>query len=257
MIEIENVSVVCDGQAILEDISFNLVGGECLAIIGPNGSGKSTLLALLSGYLWPSTGSVTVAGQVFGKTNLGKLRQSIGLIEPSRMPSFDERMVVREMVATGLFGSLMLPIDCEIGIRDWARVDNEINAVGLNKHAKDSFGLLSTGEKMKAYIARAMVSGPELLLLDEPTVGLDIGARAMFMESLENTMKRYPRPTIVIVSHHLDELPRDVDKVMLMKDGMVFEFGRPEEILTSQKLSVLFDCKVNVFEKDGRYAASA
>ncbi len=256
MIDINGVSVICGGRAILEDVSLRVDNGVCCAIIGPNGSGKSTLLAILSGYLWPTVGSVTIAGKVFGKVSLDEVRKMIGLIEPSRMPKFDEEMTVRELVATGLFGSVMLPIDAEINPNQWKCVDAEIESVDLARHVDGMCGTLSTGERMKALIARAMVSQAKLLLLDEPTVGLDIGARAVCMNTLDDLLSRPGSPTVVIVSHHLDELPRNVDQIVLMKDGTVFDSGCAEDMLTTEKLSRLYDCDIFVFRRDGRYAAS-
>ena len=105
-VNLENVSVVRWGRPILTNISVQVAAGSCCAILGPNGSGKSTLLAILSGYLWPSSGSVSIGGQVFGKVDLAEIRSTIGLIEPSRSPAFDPDMSVREVVATGLFGTI-------------------------------------------------------------------------------------------------------------------------------------------------------
>lgn len=226
-------------------------------MVGPNGSGKSTLLSVLAGYTWPTAGQVTIAGHLFGRVNLADVRRQIGLIEPSRMPGFSNHLRLRELIATGFFGSIMLPIGTRVPPDQWRRVDSEIRALGLAGRERDLFGSLSTGEQMKALIARAMVSGATILLLDEPTVGLDIGARAAFMSTLEELVTRPQRPTVVVVSHHLDELPRNVDNVVLMKEGSIFDAGRPDEMLTSERLSRLYECGVHVFRRDGRYAASA
>jgi len=257
MIEVSHVTVVRGRRPILRDISLHVEQGTCCAVVGPNGSGKSTLLSLLAGYTWPSAGKVAIAGHLFGRVNLADVRRQIGLIEPSRMPGFSNRVRLRELIATGFFGSVMLPISTPVSPDQWRRVDTEIRAMGLAGRKRDVFGSLSTGERMKALIARAMVSGASILLLDEPTVGLDIGARAAFMSTLEDLVTRPQSPTVVIVSHHLDELPRNVDTVVLMKEGSIFDTGRPDEILTSEKLSRLYDCHVHVFQRNGRYAATA
>jgi iron complex transport system ATP-binding protein len=229
--------------------------GRCCAILGPNGSGKSALLAVLSGYLWPTLGTVCVDGQVYGHVPLGEVRRKIGLIEPSRSPRFDDRMRVRDVVATGLFGTVVLPMYEEIAGSRRRRVDDELHAIGMLPMAERAYGDLSSGEQMKTLLARAMVADASILLLDEPTVGLDIGSRAACVAVLDRLLERPDSPTVVIVSHHLDELPRAVSRVVLLKAGRIVGQGSPEEFLTSAHLSALFDCRVDVLRNDGRYVA--
>jgi len=255
-IHLENVSVIRWGHSILTDVSLQVAPGSCCAILGPNGSGKSTLLAVLSGYTWPTSGVVRIGGHVYGAVDLAAVRRTIGLIEPSRSPAFDERMSVRDVVATGLFGTIRLPYHDEISSQEWTRVEAEIEAFGLDRLEKSGFSQLSTGEQMKTLLARAMVGRPQLLLLDEPTAGLDMGARAVCIGALDRLLSRPRHPTVVMISHHLDELPRSVSQVVLFKQGRVFGNGTPEAMLTSENLSRLLDCRVAVFRNDGRYMAS-
>lgn len=254
-IDLENVSVIRWGRAILTDISMQVAAGSCCAILGPNGSGKSTLLAILSGYMWPSSGGVSIGGQVFGKVDLAEIRSTIGLIEPSRSPAFDPDVSVREIVATGLFGTIRLPIDRDVSSAQWRRVDEEVEQFGLGELHDSAFAEVSTGEQMKVLLARALVGKAGLLLLDEPTAGLDMGTRAACIGVLERLLNRRNHPTVVIVTHHLDELPRLVDQVVLLKEGGVLGQGPAEQVLTSEKLSTLFDCRVEVFRSNGRYVA--
>ena len=239
----------------MSDVDFSVAAGDCCAILGPNGSGKSSLLAVLSGYLWPSTGTVVIDGQVYGRVVLAEVRRSIGLIEPSRAPAFGARMAVREVVATGLFGTIMLPLHRDVEDSQWRRVDEELESVGMETLGERAYGDLSSGEQMKTLLARAMIARPRILLLDEPTVGLDMGSRASCIGALDRLMERAEPPTVVIVSHHLDELPRAVNRVALMKDGRLVELGAPRELLTSAHLSTLFDCRVDVLENEGRFVA--
>lgn len=255
-IDLENVSVVRQGHAILTGISLRVAPGTCCAVLGPNGSGKSTLLAVLSGYLWPTSGAVCIGGQTYGQVELARVRRGIGLIEPSRSPMFDERMSVHEVVATGLFGTIRLPLHEEVSATAWDRVENEIRSFGLGGLANDAFSQVSTGEQMKTLLARAMIGKPRLLLLDEPTTGLDMGARAACIGVLDRLLRRPDHPTVVMISHHLDELPSAVDQVVLLKRGRVFGDGPPAAVLTSEKLSRLLDCRVEVLKSKGRYVAS-
>ncbi len=255
-IELKNVGVTRRGHAILTDITLSIEAGACCAILGPNGSGKSALVAVLSGYLWPSTGTVTVNGDTFGQVDLSEVRRRIGLIEPSRAPKLDPQMSVREVAATGLFGTIMLPLHEEVGREQWQRVDAELAAVGLDPIADRAYGDLSSGEQMKTLLARALVSDAHILLLDEPTVGLDMGSRAACIAVLDGLLARPDPPTLVIVSHHLDELPHAVSQVVLLKASRVIGQGPPAMLLTSVSLSELFDCRVQVFRSDGRFVAS-
>jgi len=254
-VNLENASVVRWGWTILTDISLQIAAGSCCAILGPNGSGKSTLLSVLSGYMWPSSGAVSIGGQVFGKVDLAQIRSTIGLIEPSRSPAFDSHVPVREIIATGLFGTIRLPIHRDVLPEQWRRVEEEIELFGLSGLRDSAFDQLSTGEQMKVLLARALVGKAGLLLLDEPTAGLDMGARAACIGVLERLLNRRNHPTVVIVTHHLDELPRCVDQVVLIKAGSVLADGPAEGVLTSEKLSELFGCRVEVFRRNGRYIA--
>jgi iron complex transport system ATP-binding protein len=256
-IELRNIGVVRNQQPILQDVSLTIGRGACCAILGPNGSGKSALMAVLSGYLWPSAGTVCIDGAMLGRVSLDEVRQSIGLIEPSRAPKFDDWMTVREVAATGLFGTIMLPLHEDLTESQWRRVDAELASIGLQALATHRYGDLSSGEQMKTLLARAMISNARILLLDEPTVGLDIGSRAACVDVLDRLAARSDPPTIVIVSHHLDELPHAVGHVLLMKAGRVFAQGTPETMLTSSNLSELFGCRIEVFRNDGRFVASA
>jgi len=256
VIHLEDVSVVRWGHSILAGISLRVAPGACCAVLGPNGSGKSTLLAVLSGYVWPTSGTVRIGDQRYGEVELAQVRRSLGLIEPSRSPAFDARLSVRDVVATGLFGTIRLPLHEEIPSQAWHRIEDEIGSFGLGGLAEDAFAQLSTGEQMKVLLARAMIGQPQLLLLDEPTAGLDMGARAVCIGAVDRLLNQPGHPTVVIISHHLDELPRSVNQVVLLKRGSVFGEGSPETTLTSEKLSRLLECRVEVFQSNGRYVAS-
>ncbi len=256
-IELKNVGVVRSGRPILKEITLTVARGACCAILGPNGSGKSALMAVLAGYVWPSEGSVRIDGSAWGQVSLEEVRRTIGLIEPSRAPKFDDGMTVREVVATGLFGTIMLPLYDDLTPEQWRRVDAELGSVGLQALSKQRYGDLSSGEQMKTLLARALIAHAKILLLDEPTVGLDIGARAACVEALDRLAARPDPPTLVIVSHHLDELPRSVGQVILMKAGRIVAQGPPDAMLTSSHLSTLFGCRIEVFQNDGRFIASA
>ena len=253
ILKLENINYYRGQSQILSNINFELNRGENLAIIGANGAGKSTIVALLTGYDWPSNGKIRVMGQTFGKVNLFELRRHIGLISTSRIPEFLPGKKVREIVATGFFGSIVLPMSQEVTKEQWESVEHELKFIGMESHAEKTFKTLSTGEKMRTLIARALISEPKLLVLDEPTAGLDMKARALIIKTLEQMHERKERPSIVIVSHHLEELPKNLDKAMLIKDGKILVQGEPMDVITSFFISSTFDCKAEVYEKEGRY----
>lgn len=255
-IDLQGVNVVRSGSRILEGIDLRVPKRACCAVMGPNGSGKSCLMSILSGYAWPSSGKVTVNGHVFGRVPLDRVRRDIGLIEPSRSPQFSRSMRVRDLVATGLFGTIRLPLGQDVTEAQWRLVEAEIERLGLQSFQDSPFGRLSTGEQMKALIARAMLSRPQLLLLDEPTVGLDMGTRARLIQQIDALHTRTPCPTVVVVTHHLDELPPHVDHVLLLKAGRVLAQGPPETVLTSERMSDLFSCRIRVLRDCGRFVAN-
>jgi iron complex transport system ATP-binding protein len=257
IISLKNVTVIRDNIKILSDINLQVMQGQCCVVIGPNGAGKSALAAVLSGYLWPQSGSVSILGQIYGQVDVQNVRRKIGLIEPSRIPQFDETMSVREVVATGLFGTIVLPPDKKITKHQWKRVDSQISFFRLKKQKSTEIGILSTGEQSKVLIARAMISQPKMLILDEPTRGLDMGNRAIVVKVLNKLHKQKNPPTMIIISHHLDELPKSPEQVVLLKKGKILQQGKPQQVLTSANLSKTFGCIVKVIKHKGSYLASA
>jgi len=256
-IELRHVTVVRGDRAILRDVDLRVPTGSCCAILGPNGAGKSAIVAVLAGFMWPTQGEVVVEGRAFGQVDLHQVRRGIGLVEPSRSPGFAEDMPVWEVVATGLFGTFMLPICGELSAGQGARVDAEVLALGLAPLRRHLFRTLSTGEQMRVLLARALVGRTRILLLDEPTAGLDMGARAACMDALETLSARPRPPTVLLVTHHLDELPRTVDQVVLLRQGEVLVAGEPEAVLTGDRLGGLFNCRVAVIRQHGRFVAVA
>ena len=256
VISLKNVCVARGKSRILSDINFSVRPSQCCAVIGGNGSGKSTLIAVLSGYIWPGRGEVRVLGRRYGQVDLAQVREQVGLIESSRVPAVDDRLSVRETVATGLWGTLVLPCHKEITDEDWLKVDAEVTSMGLEGLSGARLGQLSTGERMKALIARALLSQPKLLMLDEPTAGLDMGARTGVVAALEKKLRSDAGLACVIVSHHLNEIPYPLDKVVLLKSGRIIAQGEPGVVLTSENLSRTFDCQVDVARSNGRYLAT-
>jgi len=251
--ELQAVGVLVGGRWILRDVNLAIPAGKCCAVIGPNGCGKSTLARVLAGYVWASAGRVRILGETLGETDLHLLRRRVKLVQPNAPVDFDPSMSAGDVVLTGVFGTVVLfdqPTDSD---RDLAR--ELMRRMGVGRLAESAFGTLSTGEKMRTLIARAMMVEPALLLLDEPAAGLDLPGREILLAGLDEVMSHPEPPTILLVSHHLEEMPASTNWAILMRDGTVASAGPARDVLTDEKMSAAFGVPVRVHHVGGRYAA--
>ena len=251
-IEIRDAGLSVGGHRILERIRWSVPVGARAAVLGPNGSGKSTLLRLLTGYLHPTAGSLSVLGSRIGAVNLHALRRRIGIVDPSGPFQPVRRSGVLDVVLTGFFGNLTIDFDHPTGRQREAGLA-ALEQVGLAKHENQRFHTLSTGEQRRALLARALVRRPELLVLDEPTAGLDLLARETLLATIELLTRSAPEMTTLLVTHHLDELLPDVSEVLLLSEGAVSAAGAPRTVLTAENLSRAFGCPVTVGCRNGRW----
>lgn len=252
VLHLDQVGWTIQGREVLRDVSWELMPGGCAAILGPNGCGKSTLSRLITGYLFPTVGRVEILGQRLGEIDTHALRRELGIVDPGSPLLQDERLEVLQLVLTGFFGNFCpyfdepTPAQRDHGVRALAQV-------GLEKQARQLFATLSTGEQRRALLARALVRDPRLLLLDEPTAGLDLRARETLLATIQRLTDAHPQRTIVIITHHLEELLPGTREVLLMARGTVVAHGKPEEVLTSALLEKAFDCPVRVGRERGRW----
>lgn len=261
-VDVRDLVVVRQGTTILDRVSCRLERGRYTAILGPNGCGKTTFARCLLGQMFATRGSVTVLGRTLGQTDIRKLRRRIGIVNPTTDAGgyhtmgavVDADLSAIEAVITGFFATVGLYDSYSDEQRDRAR--ELLTMVGLSHRTDLRFGLLSTGEQRRALIARALVHVPELLILDEPTAGLDLAGREQVLATVEQVLSQpNPRdaPAILMITHHVEELSPQTDKVMLMRDGRFISAGPPEQIITPEKLSEAFGCKVFVQRVHGRY----
>src|SRR5215210_236048 len=196
-IELASVGVRRGDAWILRDVDWSVPAGACAAVLGPNGSGKSTLTRILAGHLWPSAGTVTVLGETFGEVNLLELRKALRLVQAAGPYDVDPVLTTREVVLTGYFSTIGLydPTTPEME----AEADRLLDLVGLCADAGHTYSTLSSGERVRSLIARALVVRPKLLLLDEPTAGLDLLAREQVLATVQRMFEpaatREARPT--------------------------------------------------------------
>lgn len=250
-ISVRGVTVMRGGTAILRDLDWTVPLGGAAAVLGPNGSGKTTLMRVLTGFMWPTSGSVTVLGETLGNTDVRRLRHRIAVVDPSERFGVDEELTSMDAVLTGFFGTLGLYDETAAAQRD--RAVELLDAVGLSHRRGHKLGLLSTGEKRRCLLARALVHLPELLILDEPTAGLDITGRERVLATIERLRQAHRDLTVVMVTHHVEEISPRTDQVLLLCEGAVAAWGKPDGVLTPENLSRVYGCKVFVQKRSGRW----
>ena len=254
VLDFNNVTVFRDKKPVLSNVDWQVESNQRWVIIGPNGAGKTTLLRVAAAQIQPSTGTAIVLGQTLGKVNVFELRTRIGFASnalSSHMPN-SETVLNSVMTAIyGVTGRWNEQYD-DIDIRRAMRILNEWH---LSDLAERAFGTLSDGERKRAQIARAVMPDPELLLLDEPVASLDLAAREQTVSLIGAYASEPAAPAIVMVTHHLEEIPAGFTHALVVSGGQVFAAGPIEQTLTSDKLSEAFGVSVLVEFTDGRYRA--
>lgn len=244
VIHMENVSWICDGRHILRNINWEVNPGEHWAIIGLNGSGKTTLLNMINGYLWPSTGQISVLGRRFGDCDVRELRKSIGLVSSSLQEKLYTTETVEEIILSGRFATIGLyDRPDRKNIKQARSIMEQLGCASLSKQL---YGTLSQGEKQRVLIARALMSFPEILILDEPCTALDIFAREQLLSNLEHIDRMDSKPTLIYVSHHIEEIVPIISHALLLRHGKIHSSGKTGDVLTRSNLSDFFGKPVDI-----------
>ena len=250
------VAVVRDRTTILADVDWTVREGERWVVLGPNGAGKTTLLQIASGSGFPTRGSVELLGERFGATDLGELRTRIGLSSAplaERVPGREKALDVVVTAAYGVVGRFRERYDDG----DVERAQALLRRVGLGAFADRRFGTLSEGERKRVLLARALMTDPELMLLDEPAAGLDLGAREALLRLLTRLAHDETGPPSVLVTHHVEEVPIGTTHALLLARGRSMASGPVREVLTGPLLTRAFGLPLEVEERGGRFAARA
>ncbi|MFJ2541538.1 ABC transporter ATP-binding protein [Microbacterium sp. NPDC087589] len=255
-LEFTDVVVRREGRDIIDHVTWQVDDDQRWVILGPNGAGKTTLLQLADTLMHPTSGAVTVLGETLGRTDVFELRPRIGFASSAMAKRVPREETVLNTVltaaysVTGRWNENYEDIDERRALRvlgDWR----------LDHLADRTFGTLSDGEQKRVQIARAVMTDPELLLLDEPTASLDLGSREELLALLSGYASSPTTPAMLMVTHHVEEIPVGFTHVLLMREGRIVAAGPIAETLTADSLTETFGMPIVLSSEDGRYAARA
>jgi iron complex transport system ATP-binding protein len=256
VLELAGVSVVRGGSTLLDNITWEVEEGQRWVILGPNGAGKTTLLQLAAGRIHPTTGVAGILGEVLGAVDVFELRPRIGLSSAAIAERLPPEELVRDVVVTASYGIVGRWRE-QYDALDHARADALLDALGAGHLRDRAFGTLSEGERKRVQIARALMTDPELMLLDEPAAGLDLGGREDLVARLGALAADTEAPALVLVTHHVEEIPPSFTDILLMREGRIVAAGPLELVLTAANLSETFGLPLLVERRGGRWSARA
>jgi iron complex transport system ATP-binding protein len=254
VLALRGVAVRRSGRTILGPIDWTVRPGERWVILGPNGAGKTTLVQVASTYLWPSDGDVAVLGAQIGRVDARELRRRIGYAGSGLERAIDDSLTALDVVRTARHAALG-PWWHAYSAADDRRALELLERLSVGWLADRSFGTLSTGERRRVQIARALMPGPALLILDEPSASLDLGARETLVRDLDGLAADPDLEAILLVNHHVEEIPPGFTHALVLGHGRVVGAGRIGETLTGDVLGTAFELPIEVEERAGRFAA--
>jgi iron complex transport system ATP-binding protein len=256
VLEFSDVVVRRNAREIVSHLNWSVDDDQRWVVLGPNGAGKTTVLQLADTLLHPSSGTVTILGERLGRTDVFELRPRIGFASSAMARRIPPEESVLDVVLTAAFSVLGRWREDYEDI-DERRALRVLAEWKLDHLADRTFGTLSDGEQKRVQIARAVMTDPELLLLDEPTASLDLGAREELLTLLSGYAQAPTTPAMVMVTHHVEEIPVGFTHVVLLRDGAITASGPIPETLTAENLSATFGVSIVLTEDAGRYAARA
>jgi iron complex transport system ATP-binding protein len=254
VLELAGVTVRRGSAVLLDDVDWTVEEDERWVVLGPNGAGKTTLLQIASAQLHPTTGVAGILGEVLGTVDVFELRPRIGLTSAALAERVPRQELVRDVVVSASY-SVIGRWREEYHALDHERAAELLEELGVGRLAERTFGTLSEGERKRVQIARALMTDPELLLMDEPAAGLDLGGREDLVATLATLAADEEAPAVVLVSHHVEEIPQGFTHVLMLREGRVVVAGPLERALTEEALSETFGMPLLLQYDEGRWAA--
>src|ERR1700754_1408548 len=254
VLEMAGVTVRRGQATLIEDVSWDVEEDERWVILGPNGAGKTTLMQLCSAQIHPTSGVVGILGEVIGTVDVFELRPRIGWTSAAVAERIPRHEIVRDVVVSASYGVVGRWRE-HYDELDHDRATALLREVGAGALLDRTFGTLSEGERKRVQIARALMTDPELLILDEPAAGLDLGGREDLVSTLSVLAMDADSPATVLVSHHVEEIPPGFSHVLLLRDAKVVASGAIHDVVTEEHLSATFGMPLRLSREDGRYTA--
>ncbi len=252
ILEISNLRIERSGVKILDGLSWRVARGQHWVILGANGSGKTSLLSALTGYLMPTAGEVSLLGETYGKSDWRELRKQIGIVSSSVRQMMADDEPALETVASGKYA--MIDFWGQISRAEKSQALKLLRQVECEYLAARPWRVLSQGERQRVLVARALMAKPRVLILDEPCAGLDPAAREHFLRFIQRLGARKNSPTLVLVTHHVEEIMPVFSHLLVLKSGKVLATGEKSAELNAKNLSSAFDSRVRLQRTGNRYA---
>jgi iron complex transport system ATP-binding protein len=254
LIDFARVSLRRGGQTLVGPVTWSVELDERWVVIGPNGAGKTSLLRIAAALEHPSSGTAFVLGERLGRVDMAELRSRVGLSSSALSQRVPDSEVVRDLVVSAGYAVLGRWRETYQEV-DYNQALDMLESVGAEHLAERTYGTLSEGERKRVLIARSMMTDPELLLLDEPAAGLDLGGREELLARLEDLAADPDSPALVLVTHHVEEVPRGFSHCLILSEGKVVDSGLLSDTLTSENLSKAFGQSIALEVVDGRFFA--
>lgn len=256
LVRTTGVRVVRGGEVVIDQLDWTVAAGERWVVLGPNGCGKTTLISLVAGFLHPTSGVVEVLGQRLGRVDVRRLRARLGLTSAELAKQLRGDLPALEAVLTGRYAALETWWN-EYTPEDRERAGELLARAGIARLADHPFRTLSEGERQQVQLARSLMSDPELVILDEPNAGLDLGAREHLLTRLSQLALDPQGAPMILITHHLEEIPLGFTHLLLLRRGGVVAQGPLNETLSSDALSEAFGLELEVVRHGGRFACHA
>ncbi|MDA8563150.1 ATP-binding cassette domain-containing protein [Mariniblastus sp.] len=254
ILDITHVDIYRGLKKVFDDLTLSIPAGQNTAIIGPNGAGKTTLLRTISRDVYPHLGK-DGSLKIFGEShwNVWELRKRLGIVSLDLQQNFNPFTEGAGVVRTGFHASLANFTHHDFTPQQLAIADGLMDELGISELRDKNYLKMSTGEQRRFLLARALVTDPEALILDEPTTGLDLPAKFHYMQTIDRLIKK--DKTVIVVTHHIDEIIPSIEHVVLLKSGSILAAGAKADVLTSENLTQLYDVPVQAVEEGGWYRA--